>query len=564
MSEQGVENDFDRFPRSKTQISDNLRRTLEKLDEERLQRNRNRAHKCTQGNGDTVSEDKEDTISPLLMAEEEEHLTEEITDEERYEIGSENETLKESVTKAKGENTGNRGLLFADEKAKFQTFEAYDTSIPKDIDVLASCKHSPPLYLFTTQSLKRLRNRIGIKTVKIGTGPHENTRIIDINEFPGDESMDQAMWSLAYNNFLNWMAQVAGKEVLGGFAAHHDAMLADPDFTEWFPAYRSFDKKIRSQFFSRSFIIDPKSHAWATALQNAKSLSIRQTPTSKPFQMYLSALLTDQSVKFLMTSPFEQRALSNHSAYVAEAETVTELPIAMPSIPANANAPGLLPGRMALLPVSQTVKQSASDLTSLHAPLTMPITHSTPVPCVTTLITLRPGALETDFERVITPYHAEEWYKALCEANLLQKYPNLIFDIKRGSPIGNPPRLDYTFIPPNMPSALKHPELVEEHFTEEIKSGRMSGPYTIDQAHIFFKGHFRCAPIGFIEKEPGSKKWRMIRNLSACDDYGFSTNSWLNAKDMSIMWHSCSVFADLVCSFLLSKYCMFFPVECLL
>jgi hypothetical protein len=75
-----------------------------------------------------------------------------------------------------------------------------------------------------------------------------------------------------------------------------------------------------------------------------------------------------------------------------------------------------------------------------------------------------------------------------------------------------------------MPSATKHSAGVDAHILDELKAGQMSGPYTIEQAHVLFRGHFRTAPLGFIERPPGCRKWRMIRNLSARDHLGVSTN----------------------------------------
>jgi hypothetical protein len=210
------------------------------------------------------------------------------------------------------------------------------------------------------------------------------------------------------------------------------------------------------------------------------------------------------------------------------------------------NAVGSLHTKMGGLSELPMENQSAGGLTS---PLAIPRTRNTlytSVPSVETLTTLRRTALETDYHRIVTPYNTTEWSVALNKFNLQSKYPNLVHDIVFGSPIGNPPPLTYTFIPNNMASADEHSNMVDKHFQEEIAAGRLSGPYTIPEASLLFHGHFRTAPIGYIEKPPGCGKWRMIRNLSAKDPFGIATNDWLDASENPIMWHSCSTFADLV------------------
>ncbi|KAJ7851908.1 hypothetical protein B0H14DRAFT_3137240 [Mycena olivaceomarginata] len=61
-----------------------------------------------------------------------------------------------------------------------------------------------------------------------------------------------------------------------------------------------------------------------------------------------------------------------------------------------------------------------------------------------------------------------------------------------------------------------------------------AGPvHTIDEAHAFF-----TAPLGLVE-EPGA-------NNSAIDNAGDSTNSWVNATDISVRWHTCAAMADII------------------
>ncbi|TFY82967.1 hypothetical protein EWM64_g1051 [Hericium alpestre] len=162
-------------------------------------------------------------------------------------------------------------------------------------------------------------------------------------------------------------------------------------------------------------------------------------------------------------------------------------------------------------------------------------------------------ALAIEHLCVITLYIPSAWESALKHAGLSSKYPTLVHNLIYGAPIGNPPLLASTFIPPNMPNALEHPEFIEEHIAEELATGHLSGPFSLSEAFLFFGGHFCTAPLGVVEKEPGSGKWHMIRNLSAEDTYGNSTNGWLDAKDIVIMWHTVTYFADLVGIFLLYR-----------
>jgi hypothetical protein len=181
---------------------------------------------------------------------------------------------------------------------------------------------------------------------------------------------------------------------------------------------------------------------------------------------------------------------------------------------------------------------------------------STPAHSVATRVMERMDVLETELQRVITPYVYSAWENALSAAKLSLKYPNLVHDLRYGSPIGNPPPLTETFIPPNMPSAYQFPSIISSSLAEEVAANRVSGPFTVLEAHMIFKGHFRTAPLGLVEKEPGSgelrkkqpdpSQLRMIRNHSACDPRGVSTNDWLDTHAEPTTWYSCAQMADVV------------------
>jgi len=81
----------------------------------------------------------------------------------------------------------------------------------------------------------------------------------------------------------------------------------------------------------------------------------------------------------------------------------------------------------------------------------------------------------------------------------------------------------------------------------------MDGPFTIEQAHTIYGGHFRTCPLGLVEK-PGSLALQMIRHLSKEDDYGISTNSWVNLYDFPTHWFTVAQTADFVSP---NFYCIF-------
>jgi len=104
--------------------------------------------------------------------------------------------------------------------------------------------------------------------------------------------------------------------------------------------------------------------------------------------------------------------------------------------------------------------------------------------------------------RHVTPYNPNVWHLALQYTGLISLFPNLIHNLIHGAPIGNLPPLSYTFIPDNLTSTNIDMIYMDNFLVEEVTSGRMDSPFSIETAHHIFKGHFRTTPLGFIEK-PG-------------------------------------------------------------
>ena len=161
---------------------------------------------------------------------------------------------------------------------------------------------------------------------------------------------------------------------------------------------------------------------------------------------------------------------------------------------------------------------------------------------------MRPlGAPGTDLAdilyKIVTPYIPATWNQALSNANLINSYPNLVHDLSFGSPIGNLPHINFTFIPNNLPSAKIRPEYITNLINEEVTTGCMDGPFTVDEAQCIYGGHFRTCPLWLVDK-PGSKDLRMIRHFSKEDQFGQSMNSWVDSDNFPTCWFTAATVAS--------------------
>ena len=193
------------------------------------------------------------------------------------------------------------------------------------------------------------------------------------------------------------------------------------------------------------------------------------------------------------------------------------------------------------------------------------ITRNTPVRSVETQSMRHGFVLETEHFKVPCPYVPDMWKAALHAANIHNRYPTLIQDITFGFPIGfNLSKLSFTFLLPNLPSALLQPEFIHQELHAERQAGRMAGPFTKDEAHVVFRGHFRTAPLGLIKKPYKDKpsSWRLIRHLSKKDKNGQSTNSWINSDQWQTKWGTAAMVADFVSLRFTCYRAIILPVTC--
>ncbi|KAK6969277.1 hypothetical protein R3P38DRAFT_3243716 [Favolaschia claudopus] len=229
---------------------------LRKMDILRLARN-NKRDERRKAKEENVSEDEAEELTPYIM------------------VVPSGEALGANVIP---DVISTPTLLFDDAAAARNSFQANDNSIPAAIIFLAKNGISPPLTLFLPASLARIRSS-NIKTVKHGTGESTKVTVIDISDFPDELALDQATWCTCYNTFLTFMESVAGTQVFQGFAAHFNNVLSNPDFAQWFQAYRDFDQRLRARFFTTPFIINIRDEEYRAALQSAINLFLVESRT---------------------------------------------------------------------------------------------------------------------------------------------------------------------------------------------------------------------------------------------------------------------------------------------
>jgi hypothetical protein len=242
--------------------------TLGVLNTERIKRNEHRAERRTKNEEETVSDDEENVVSSVL---------------DRYKTArvspsgpvGQPEKLAKTVgdydTREKWTKFFVPGTLFTDEITEQGLMQIYDESIPNDIFILVKCKISPPLSLFTVNSLEHLRDRHNLSYKKVGTpGNYENVRVLVTDDFPADQDLKPTTWNLAYKTFLKWIHTISENKVSDAWNRRYDAMVADPEFKKYYAAYNDFDRDLRSRFLAKPFIIDPISHFWSSLLTNKK------------------------------------------------------------------------------------------------------------------------------------------------------------------------------------------------------------------------------------------------------------------------------------------------------
>ena len=159
------------------------------------------------------------------------------------------------------------------------------------------------------------------------------------------------------------------------------------------------------------------------------------------------------------------------------------------------------------------------------------------------------------FDRVIHPYNPDAFDILLRKHNLSDSYPLLISNLRNGFPLGLMPEIPQTNILRNHPLTLEHFDIIDSYLTDELASGRMSGPFSKEDTEHILCGPFQSSPfvISFQPQGPGKPdKIRICRHLSKSTKNIASVNSFMSKPDFPTRFDTASRVADIVSLPLLS------------
>ncbi len=147
------------------------------------------------------------------------------------------------------------------------------------------------------------------------------------------------------------------------------------------------------------------------------------------------------------------------------------------------------------------------------------------------------------FSKIVTPYNADTFESSLLKHKLIKFYPFLIRNLRNGFPFGEFPNLSEHVIFPIHNTALPYMEQIDAYLAEEVDSGQMSGPFTLDETTLILKGPFQCSPI-VVDVQPD--KLRICRHLSKESKRNASVNSYIDSEKFPTRFGSAAEVAEIV------------------
>lgn len=154
-------------------------------------------------------------------------------------------------------------------------------------------------------------------------------------------------------------------------------------------------------------------------------------------------------------------------------------------------------------------------------------------------------------DRMISLYHPEAFRRLLSLFDITARYETLVHRLLHGFPLSSHfETLPRSYTPKNSKSALAQPVLIAEYLSDEVKLGRMSGPFSADNLRKIFHGnHFVSSPLGTVDKVGKPGKFRIVRDASHSDRLQpLSVNDQINPDEEFTRWCTATMMADVVSS----------------
>jgi hypothetical protein len=137
-----------------------------------------------------------------------------------------------------------------------------------------------------------------------------------------------------------------------------------------------------------------------------------------------------------------------------------------------------------------------------------------------------------------------EWEEALTKANLLDTYKDVPHGFRNGFSQGIPPHdlgpgMD-SYTPENHASAINVKDKIDENIAQEIKAGRMFGPYTHTQVQLHFP-FFQSNPLGAGVNGDGSFRPKNDLSFPHGNLDISSVNSFVDKNNFKTTWDDFNV-----------------------
>lgn len=116
-------------------------------------------------------------------------------------------------------------------------------------------------------------------------------------------------------------------------------------------------------------------------------------------------------------------------------------------------------------------------------------------------------------------------------------FADLPVGLREGFHMGIHSSLLETYTPPNHPSALSHPDVVQKYIRKELSERHYTRPFSKSRLELLI-GPFRPSSLGVVDKAGSPDEFRIVQDFSfpRNDPFRNSVNSEINVDDFPCDW----------------------------